>query len=296
MILICPLTAQTKLDFGLTPKIDGTFSTFLQGNLDFGTRFYTRLRLEYVTVEVVEEGQGTNLSTIQQTKNQTFSIGWAVLGVDLINRDFRMGLALSAEYIYLGSDEQLTYTADPGYEIIPGYSSLVLSSDRVLNVLLPTLDLRIRYSKAGFWTDWFGEYAPVLFVGMNQLVDSTPIYPGFNEDGPVSHNGTYLSYHSFSAKGELGHQNNVLSVSLGGEFTRLPIKYETITLGGIQEIDSIIYELKFNGDVILSFLSLWRMSPLISVEFSRSWSEIYGMSSDITFHNRWSFYFGVSAR
>lgn len=281
-------------DIGFAPRFDGTFSSFLGGTVYYSPAFYSAVSLEYETEKEEEEGREPNLTTTAETETDTFSVDLDWLGYNFVQNTLELGLAGSVEYLRFAADEELEYQADPGFEIVPGSGSetLLLTNDRTLNIVLPTLDARYADRFGPVRLQLGGEYAPVVFVRLEQTADTEPVYPGFTDEGAVSTDGDYWSDQSFSANGNLAYRNPILSPSVGFEYTHLPIEYDIAAPGGEQTIDTLIRELALDGAVTFSVVKVAGFSPKATVRYDRSWTEIDGQD-DVEILDEWLFFVGV---
>jgi len=281
-------------DLGFAPRLDGTFNAFAGGTVWYTPSLYSSLTLEYETEAEEESESADNIKTTQTTDTRSFAVDADVVGYNVFEGMFDLGLAASLEYIRFGAIEELLYDADEGFTIpATGTKSLLLTNDRSLDVLLPTVDVRSRTELDMFRLDVGGEYSPAVFVSLEQTADTEPVFPGFTDDGAVSTSGSYQSGQSFSISGSLLLNTPIIAPSLSGEYTHLPIEYEIATVGGEQSIDTLIREISFDSTVAFKVVSVFAFSPTIRVRYDRSWTEIEG-ADDVETTDDLLVFFGVA--
>jgi|GEM_PF-5079775 len=283
-----------EADLGFAPRLDGTFNAFAGGTLRYTPAFYSSLYLEYETESEEESEREGNLTNTLSTDSTSFSIDFDVLGYNVLKGPIDLGFAASVEYIRFGAEEELLYDADDGF-VIPatGTNTLLLTNDRTLNVLLPTIDTKFRAELWPVRIDLGGEYSPMVFVSLDQEANTDPVYPGFTDDGPVSTSGDYQSGQSFSVNGSLLFNLPFVAPSIAAEYTHLPIEYDIATVGGVQTIDTLIRELSFDATVAVKVLGLLGFSPTLSVRYDRAWTEIDGVD-DVETSDEWLVFIGVA--
>lgn len=283
-----------EADIGFAPRLDGTFNTFVGGTVRYTPAFYSSLYLEYETEAEEEAESGDNLTTTETIDSRSFSIDLDILGYNVLQGPIDLGVAASVEYIRFDAEEELFYDAADGF-VIPatGTNTLQLTNDRTLDVVLPTVDARLRTELGPLRIDLGGEYSPVVLVSLEQEADTDPVYPGFTDGGAVSTSGDYQSGTSFSVNGLLLLTLPLLAPSVGAEYTHLPIEYEIATVGGVQAIDTLIRELSFDATIAFKMLGFLGFSPTLSARYDRSWTEIEG-SDDVETADEWLIFIGVA--
>ncbi len=281
------------MDTGFAPRPDGTYSVVLEGSVFYSPAFYSSLSFEYETESEEETINDDNLTTTLKSKVKSFSIDMDILGYHFIQGWDEFGVSASVEYLIFEAAEEQFFEAATGYEILSGSSTLNINNDRKLNVVLPTVDLRYEVHAGLFRIVVGGEYAPTVFVALDQSVETEPVYPGLPENGRISTSGNYFAYQSFSVNGEFEHQNSFLTPSFDFEYTHLPIEYEVAAVDGKKNIDTLIRELSVGGSIDISVIDVFGFSPAVKLRYDHSWTEIEG-EKDVEMNEDWLFFFGFS--
>lgn len=286
--------ADFSMNFGFAPRLDLTYTTFLGGTIDYNDAWYSSLMLEYGTELTDETSTADGVNTTLTADADTFSTDLDLIGFNVLQGNWDLGLALSGEYILLNAAEESQNTTESGDNFV-GLDSdtLVITNDRRLQILLPTADVKLRGSDGPVYLEFGGEYAPVIFVDIAQTLATDPVFPGATDDGPITSVGLFQSEQSFSVSGAFRVISDVFSPSVAAEFTQLPITYDAATLSGVTSLQTTIRELSVDANFGFALLNVMGFFPTLQVTYDRSWTQIAGQE-DVTMEDQWLFYAGAS--
>jgi len=290
--IVFPAFCEYSFDFGIAPHLDATFDLYINTRLNYKESFFSKLNFEMATGKEEERESSESFEDHFTFDNFSFVVDTEILGYIFLSGPRKLSLALSLDYYFWKQQELLQRTAYEGESLTTGGTDLRVSNDQVLQVLLPSLNGSFSQRRELLWLDFSGELAPAVLVNLKNTADSDPLISGFNDNGPLTSEGTYFSNLSFSIKGVAAVDMNFLFLSLESEYAYLPIKYSIATINGIRETNRVRNNWTIEMDAGLSFISFKDFSPMITTRFERSWTYVEG-NTNTDFDNNWTFFLGA---
>jgi hypothetical protein len=244
-----------SLDFDISPNDDGSLDFLFGFDWEYNNDLYSGIDVEYKNIKNQNE---TNESFVS-TSGKSLSFGTDILGKSFRSNNFTYNIALNTKWDNMQIREigYIDDTSDTRFFIL---------NDRVLNLFLPRIKGNARYQIDPLLITIGGEYAPWLWVSLDQELT---INPGLPEK---TYHSEQSATNAFSLNSKIKLKNEIISPEVFVEYDQLAIEYGAYTAGGEIEIDTLMQDLTVVGTLVLGFIDLKEIHPSFSFGYSWSWT------------------------
>lgn len=245
-------------EFDVSPNRDGSLDVHLALDWDYSPTLYSRISGDYKNTSTQEDGETQYVATF----GKTLAASVDLLGVRLGRPTARLDLAANLDY------ENMKFR-EIGYVDVgeaPDVTRYFILNDRVITLVMPRVTGEGRYVTGPLELSAGGEYAPWLYVGLDQVLE---ISPG-RESTPFESTQSATNAYSVNAGARLNSRYADLITRT--EFDSVAIVYDALTAGGEQTINAHIRTLSAEFGLALSMLSVSGLHPTIGVRMSWDWT------------------------